>query len=682
MEKIVKHVDLKDISIGAVLLLSLVGLGLTSGLVWEAYDKNYSAQRLSAMNEIADNVIVAAGFEAIERGVTATALSAPGAAGPDLIDKINMLRAKGDEAILKAVSSAKTLTDKEPSDSEYTAALRKVSIAREAHLEARKKVDTSLLKDERDIQPQEWIKTITDFIETAARLRQVGFVTSEPLAQITHDNVVIKQSVWLASEYAGRERANIGTMIAAQKPIPVDLMKKLTSFRSIVELNIKEITALKDSRIGDERIIKAVKDMDDIFLNRFEETRKQVYEAAETGQYPITAKEWIDHSTEGINSILAVSTALTKHNEERAAEISRTAWKVLIWFVIQTIGGLCISAIVIFTVRKKVGRIWHLHESMNQLSTGKGDLTFRLPADSNDEVGKTAAAFNRFMDQLQTIIGSVKQATDRVASASSQLSATSVQVGKGSSTQANQANQAASAMDEMRSTVVDVARNASEAASFSKNANETAEKGGRVISETVNGMQRIARSVDGVASVIDSLGKSSDQIGEIVSLINDIADQTNLLALNAAIEAARAGEQGRGFAVVADEVRKLAERTAKATAEISQMIKTIQQGTQKAVVSMKQGTTEVEDGVALVNEAGKALQQIVEGSQKLTDMISQIATAAEEQSAVSANVSNSVESIAHVAKENNAAVTHITTASEDLMRLSIDLQKMVGQFNT
>lgn len=682
MEKYVKHVDLKSVSIGAVLLLSLVGLGLTSGLVWNAYNKNSSAQKLASMNEIADNIIVAAGFEAIERGVCATALSASGPAGPDLTDKINSLRIKGDDAILKALSSARTLADKEPSDTEYAVALRKTFATREALLDARKKVDTSLLKVDRDIQPQEWIKTITDFIESAARLRQVGFATSEPLGRITHDNVILKQAVWLASEYAGRERANIGTMIASQKPIPVDLMKKLTAFRSIVDLNIKEITALKDSKIEDERIIKAIKEMDNTFFNRFEETRKQVYLAAETGQYSITAKEWIDRSTEGINSILAISTALTRHNEEHAAEISKRSWQVLSWFIIQTIGGICISAIAIFTVQKKVGRIWHLYESMNGLSTGQGDLTFRLPADSNDEVGKTAAAFNRFMDQLQNIISRVKQATDRVASASAQLSSTSIQVEKGSNSQAHQATEAANAMEEMKATVTGVAKNASAASNFSRSSTEMAQRGGSVINEAVKGMKNIAQSVEGAAVVIDSLGKSSDQIGEIVSLINDIADQTNLLALNAAIEAARAGEQGRGFAVVADEVRKLAERTGKATAEIAKMIKTIQGDTKKAVVSMKQGTTEVENGVVLVNQAGKSLLQIVDGSQRLSDMIAQIATAAEEQSAVSANVSDSVESIAHIAKENNSAVNQITGASEDLLKLSIDLQKMVGLFKT
>lgn len=682
MERFIKHLELKQIAIGAVLLLSLVSVGLTGGLVWNAYENNSSAKRLSVMNEISDLIITAAAFEALERGATATALSGDGSASADVIDKIGMVRSKGDEAITKALKMAEEMAAKELNNADYSKLLKKTEMVRQAHIEARLRVDNSLRQAGRDIQPAEWVKIVSEFIDAASRLRQAGFITSAPLQRITQANLIIKQAVWLASEYAGRERANLVSIIAARKPVPPEMIKKLDSFRSIVELSMKEILALRELKDTDERVLKAIKAMDDTFLHRFEEVRKQVYEVSETGQYPIGAREWIERSTEAINSILAVSTAVSQNSEEDVKGITRHNRLVLMWFLIQTMGGVFISTIIILTVHRKVNRIWHLHESMEQLSTGQGDLTFRLPSDSRDEIGKTAEAFNRFMEQLQNIIRKVKQATDQVASSSAELSATAIQVEKGSESQVEQAAAAASAMVEMKSTVADVAKNASEAASFSKSANTTAERGGEVITETVTGMQKIAQSVEGAATVISSLGQSSEQIGEIVSLINDIADQTNLLALNAAIEAARAGEQGRGFAVVADEVRKLAERTAKATAEIGKMIKAIQSDTKKAVVSMKQGTREAESGVILANEAGGALLEIVEGSQRLTDMISQIATAAEEQSAVSTEVSNSVGAISRVAKENNTAVTQIAGAADELLKLSTDLQKMVGFFNT
>jgi methyl-accepting chemotaxis protein len=179
---------------------------------------------------------------------------------------------------------------------------------------------------------------------------------------------------------------------------------------------------------------------------------------------------------------------------------------------------------------------------------------------------------------------------------------------------------------------------------------------------------------------VRELGKSSDQIGEIISVIDDIADQTNLLALNAAIEAARAGEQGRGFAVVADEVRKLAERTTKATKEIAGMIKKIQVDTAGAVSSMEQGTGEVEKGKQLADRAGASLQEIVGVSQKVTDMVTQIAAASEEQSSASEQISKNVEAISKVTGETAQGTQQIARAAEDLNRLTEKLQELTSRF--
>jgi len=196
----------------------------------------------------------------------------------------------------------------------------------------------------------------------------------------------------------------------------------------------------------------------------------------------------------------------------------------------------------------------------------------------------------------------------------------------------------------------------------------------------VAGIKRIADVVNQSAGTVRALGKSSDQIGEIIGVIDDIADQTNLLALNAAIEAARAGEQGRGFAVVADEVRKLAERTTRATKEIASMIKTIQSETTLAVQSMEQGTQEVENGFRLADKAAASLQGIVDTSEKVTDMIAQIATASKEQSAASEQISRNVEAISTVTGETAANIQHIARAAEDLNKLTTALQDLVGQF--
>jgi methyl-accepting chemotaxis protein len=235
-------------------------------------------------------------------------------------------------------------------------------------------------------------------------------------------------------------------------------------------------------------------------------------------------------------------------------------------------------------------------------------------------------------------------------------------------------------VEQMTKTIMENSKNASVAAETAKLARVSAEQGGKVVDDTVEGMKRIAGVVNKSAETVKELGKSSDQIGEIIGVIDDIADQTNLLALNAAIEAARAGEQGRGFAVVADEVRKLAERTTKATKEIAGMIKKIQSDTSGAVQSMEEGTNEVERGIELADKAGSSLKEIVGVSQKVTDMVTQIAAASEEQSSASEQISKNVEAISKVTGETAQGTQQIARAAEDLNRLTENLQKLIGDF--
>jgi len=250
----------------------------------------------------------------------------------------------------------------------------------------------------------------------------------------------------------------------------------------------------------------------------------------------------------------------------------------------------------------------------------------------------------------------------------------------GAQEQSAQTSEVASAVEEMTRTILETTKNTSVAAEASKAAGDNAIDGGKAVSETIDGMNRISQVVQKSADTVLTLGQNSDKIGEIVQVINDIADQTNLLALNAAIEAARAGEQGRGFAVVADEVRKLAERTTNATKEIAAMIKAIQKDTSEAVSSIKEGTSEVEKGKEKANKAGDVLKKIVEGAKKVSDIVIQVAAASEEQASAAEEIGKNIESINNVINESATGIQQIARAAEDLNRLTNDLQNLVSQF--
>lgn len=308
------------------------------------------------------------------------------------------------------------------------------------------------------------------------------------------------------------------------------------------------------------------------------------------------------------------------------------------------------------------------------------DLTTRVDEERQDEIGDLGKCVNTFIVKLHDILAQVARTAEEVARASEEISSSAARQAQGVETQKDQTTQVATAMQQMSSTVLQVSENSNKAAQAAQETAETARGGGMIVEETLGKMRTIAASVQGTANKMEELGKSSDQIGRIAGVIDDIADQTNLLALNAAIEAARAGEQGRGFAVVADEVRKLAERTTTATKEIAQMIKTIQNETKTAVTAMESGTRQVEDGVRSTARAGDSLKQIIHTAEQVGEMITHIATAATEQSSASEEINQSLDQIATLVRDSATGAQDAAKACKDLSGLALDLQNIVSKF--
>ena len=492
-------------------------------------------------------------------------------------------------------------------------------------------------------------------------------------------------------EYAQRTRANMNIFRRYEKDLflNIDNAAEVQEYAKKFQDNGKRFHERMDQL---EKLVDTPQDKETIstikkLIKEYETGFEKVYEQIKSGTLTTpqdankAMKPYKKPAEEAQKLIVEFAQQIDKRMEETVKNAVAGSGRIQMTILIMAVIAFIIATLLaIVIIRSITGPLAVFLERTTDIAQGEGDLTKRLDASGSDEIAQVSTMFNLFIDKLHGIISHISSTSSQVASAASELNSTAEQIATGAEEVAAQAGTVATAGEEMSATSGDIAQNCQKAAEGAQRASQSASNGGMVVERTVIVMGQIAQKVQETAKTVESLGQRSDQIGAIIGTIEDIADQTNLLALNAAIEAARAGEQGRGFAVVADEVRALAERTTRATKEIGEMIKAIQKETKGAVAAMEQGVQQVETGTEEAAKSGQALQDILQQVNDVAMQVHQIATAAEEQTATTSEISSNMMQITEVVQQTSRGAHESATAAAQLNGNAEELQRLVRQF--
>lgn len=475
-------------------------------------------------------------------------------------------------------------------------------------------------------------------------------------------------------ERAGRERAILGLAFSRDSFTPELLARFTNNLGAFYAFEENFLKALSNSQLQRLRSLQA--DTSFAEVSRLQQLAFTVPLGDSLG---MDDGAWFDLSTRRINQMATFERELSADIANQAAVFAQQARRSL--FGLAAVIGLALTAVCLLAIgisRNIRAAVTEIARVMTALAAR--DLTQRSSYSGRDEFGSISQHTNQLADELQEVVQEIGSATTQVATAAEQCSTVTLQNSQGVQQQQRDTELVATAMHEMSATVKNVASSTAEAATLSEQVQQNATVGQHKLQQTIHLIEQLAAQVSDTASVIDQVKQESNAISSVLDVIRGIAEQTNLLALNAAIEAARAGEQGRGFAVVADEVRTLAQRTAKSTGDIQRMIEGLQQGSERASTAMQRSLQQVADGTANVNETGRILHQVLLGIAGINDQNIQIASAAEQQSTVAEQINQKVLSISEVAVQSSAGAGQTAMTSRELAGLAGQLDDLISRF--
>jgi len=522
--------------------------------------------------------------------------------------------------------------------------------------------------------------SVKDEVAYYTRANALYLQVAAQVARISSDSDIARNaSAYInflqAKERAGIERAVLSNTFARDN-FAEGMYKRFIELVTVQETYIRVFNSFASA----EQKSFYIKTLTDDSVNEVARMRSVAFDKAVSGGFEIDPELWFTTITKKINLLKKVENYLAEDLVQHANRLGAQAKNDLTIMVFMALG-------ILLTV---VGIAWAIWRELNkQIDTvftalieieSQSNLSHRIGLNSRDEIGQISNLVNRMLDKFTDIVTQISSSSSQLSSSSQQLAVVNEQMKNGVQQQRGETEQVATSMTQMLASVHEVARNAAEAANYADQANDESIAGREIIANTNRSIQSLETVVGNAVEVINQLQTQSNNIGAVLNVIGEIADQTNLLALNAAIEAARAGEQGRGFAVVADEVRALAHRTQQSTQEIHSMVQGIQDGTNRAVSAMQEGMSETRRSVQYVSETGSVFESILSAVKQISDMNSQIASSVEEQILVIEEINRNTVNITQVGVETLKGAEQSVSATSELAKMAMGMSEVVGRF--